>query len=101
MTAKGPQGWVQCEDHLPYYKDNSCSLPTAAVHDIFKQQKRSKNLAVVIAKAACSWALPRGHCLSEGACELLVSTRQPRARGKGSSHLVHTEFSNPRPGPFS
>ena len=25
--AKRPQGWVQCEDHLPYYKDNSYSLP--------------------------------------------------------------------------
>jgi hypothetical protein len=25
--AKGPQGWVQCEDHLPYYKDSPCSLP--------------------------------------------------------------------------
>jgi hypothetical protein len=25
--AKWPQGWVQCEDHLPYYKYNSCSLP--------------------------------------------------------------------------
>jgi hypothetical protein len=27
VMAKGPQGWVQCEDHLPYYKDTSCSLP--------------------------------------------------------------------------
>jgi hypothetical protein len=27
VMAKGPQGWVQCEDHLPYYKDSSCSLP--------------------------------------------------------------------------
>jgi hypothetical protein len=32
--AKGPQGWVQCEDHLPYYnKDNSCSLPRLHDHD--------------------------------------------------------------------
>jgi hypothetical protein len=29
VMAKGPQGWVQCEDHLPYYKDNSCGLPLA------------------------------------------------------------------------
>jgi hypothetical protein len=27
VMAKGPQGWVQCEDHLPYYKDSSCSFP--------------------------------------------------------------------------
>jgi hypothetical protein len=27
--AKGPQGWVKCADHLPYYKDNS----PAACHD--------------------------------------------------------------------
>jgi hypothetical protein len=27
VMAKGAQGWVQCEDHLPYYKYNSCSLP--------------------------------------------------------------------------
>jgi hypothetical protein len=25
--AKGPQGWGQCEDGLPYYKDSPCSLP--------------------------------------------------------------------------
>jgi hypothetical protein len=29
VMAKGPQGWVKCEDRLPYYKDNSCSLPLA------------------------------------------------------------------------
>jgi hypothetical protein len=29
--AKGPQGWVQCEDRLPYVKDNSCRLPR--LHD--------------------------------------------------------------------
>jgi hypothetical protein len=27
VLAKGPQAWVQCEDHLPYYKGGSCSLP--------------------------------------------------------------------------
>jgi hypothetical protein len=32
VMPKGPQGWVQREDHLPYYKDNaSCSLPR--LHD--------------------------------------------------------------------
>jgi hypothetical protein len=29
VMAKGPQGWVQCEDHLPYYKD----ITPAACHD--------------------------------------------------------------------
>jgi hypothetical protein len=33
VMAKGPQGWVQCEDHLLYYKDNSCSLPRPHNHD--------------------------------------------------------------------
>jgi hypothetical protein len=27
--AKRSQGWVKCEDRLPYYKDSSCSLPLA------------------------------------------------------------------------
>jgi hypothetical protein len=27
--AKRPQGWVKCEDRLPYYRDSSCSLPLA------------------------------------------------------------------------
>jgi hypothetical protein len=30
---KGPQGWVKCEDRLPYYKDNSCGLPGPHDHD--------------------------------------------------------------------
>jgi hypothetical protein len=48
--AKVPQGWVQCEDHIPCYKDNSCGLPLllSMIHDVFKQQRRSKNLAVVV-----------------------------------------------------
>jgi hypothetical protein len=33
VMAKGPQGWVQCEDHLPYYKHNSGSLPRLHDHD--------------------------------------------------------------------
>jgi hypothetical protein len=33
VMAKGPQGWMQCEDHLPYYKDNPCSLPRLHDHD--------------------------------------------------------------------
>jgi hypothetical protein len=36
--AKRSQGWVKCEDRLPYYKDNSCSLslattPRLRLHD--------------------------------------------------------------------
>jgi hypothetical protein len=27
VMAKRPQGRVQCEDRLPYYKGSSCSLP--------------------------------------------------------------------------
>jgi hypothetical protein len=94
--AKGPQGWVKYEDHLPCYKDNSCSLPLllSMIHGVFKQQRRSKNLAVVTAKVVWGSGLWKGRCLSEGACELLVSTRQP-ATAKSSpqeaepaSHLV-------------
>jgi hypothetical protein len=65
--AKEPQGWVQCEDHLPYYilQIQLLQLATAAVHGVFKQQRRSKNLAVVVVvKAASSgpgfW---KGRCL--------------------------------------
>ena len=31
--AKRSQGWVQCEDRLPYYRDSSCSLPLPRLHD--------------------------------------------------------------------
>jgi hypothetical protein len=27
--AKRSQGWVKCEDRLPYYRDSSCSLSLA------------------------------------------------------------------------
>jgi hypothetical protein len=65
-------------------------VATAVVHDVFKQQRRSQNVAVVTIVKVVSWGsgLWKGCCLSEGACELLVSTRQPRSRGKESSHLV-------------
>jgi hypothetical protein len=61
-----------------------------------RQERRSKNLVVVVVERSFledlaiqgSSGLWKGRCLSKGACELLVSTRQPRARGKGSSHLV-------------
>jgi hypothetical protein len=33
VMAKGSQGWVQCENRHPYYKDNSCSLPRLHGHD--------------------------------------------------------------------
>jgi hypothetical protein len=33
VMAKGPQGWVRCEDRLPYYKGNSCRLPRPRGHD--------------------------------------------------------------------
>jgi hypothetical protein len=33
VVAKGPRGWVKCEDRLPYYKDNTCSLPRPHDHD--------------------------------------------------------------------
>jgi hypothetical protein len=29
VMAKRSQGWVKCEDRLPYYKDSSCSLSLA------------------------------------------------------------------------
>jgi hypothetical protein len=29
VMAKRSQGWVKCEDRLPYYKYSSCSLPLA------------------------------------------------------------------------
>jgi hypothetical protein len=29
VMAKRSQGWVKCEDRLPYYKGSSCSLPLA------------------------------------------------------------------------
>jgi hypothetical protein len=31
VVAKRPQGWVKCEDRLPYYKGSSCSLPLATI----------------------------------------------------------------------
>jgi hypothetical protein len=31
--AKRSQGWVKCEDRLPYYRDSSCSLPLPRLHD--------------------------------------------------------------------
>jgi hypothetical protein len=34
VMAKRSQGWVKCEDRLPYYKDSSCSLPNLPrLHD--------------------------------------------------------------------
>jgi hypothetical protein len=30
VMAKRSQGWVKCEDRLPYYRDSSCSLPPLA-----------------------------------------------------------------------
>ena len=33
VMAKRPQGWVKCEDRLPYYRGNSCSLPLPRLHD--------------------------------------------------------------------
>ena len=27
VMAKRSQGWVKCEDRLPYYRDSPCSLP--------------------------------------------------------------------------
>ena len=33
VMAKRSQGWVKCEDHLPYYRDSSCSLPLPRLHD--------------------------------------------------------------------
>jgi hypothetical protein len=35
--AKGPQGWVQCEDHFPYCRNNSLQLattPRPRLHEI-------------------------------------------------------------------
>ena len=31
--ANRSQGWVKCEDRLPYYRDSSCSLPLPRLHD--------------------------------------------------------------------
>jgi hypothetical protein len=33
VMAKRPQGWVKCEDRLPYYRGSSCSLPLPRLHD--------------------------------------------------------------------
>jgi hypothetical protein len=33
VMAKRSQGWVKCEDRLPYYRDSSCSLPLPRLHD--------------------------------------------------------------------
>jgi hypothetical protein len=33
VMAKRSQGWVKCEDRLPYYRDSSCSLPLPRPHD--------------------------------------------------------------------
>ena len=38
VMAKRSQGWVRCEDRLPYYRDSSCSLslattPRLRLHD--------------------------------------------------------------------
>ena len=33
VVAKRSQGWVKCEDRLPYYRDSSCSLPLPRLHD--------------------------------------------------------------------
>jgi hypothetical protein len=34
VMAKRSQGWVECEDRLPYYKYSSCSLPNLPrLHD--------------------------------------------------------------------
>jgi hypothetical protein len=32
VMAKRSQGWVKCEDRLPYYRDSSCSLPLPRLH---------------------------------------------------------------------
>jgi hypothetical protein len=32
VMAKGPQGWVKCEDRLPYYRGSSCGLPRLHGH---------------------------------------------------------------------
>jgi hypothetical protein len=33
VMTKRSQGWVKCEDRLPYYRDISCSLPLPRLHD--------------------------------------------------------------------
>jgi hypothetical protein len=33
VMAKRSQGWVKCEDRLPYYRGSSCSLPLPRLHD--------------------------------------------------------------------
>jgi hypothetical protein len=33
VVAKRSQGWVKCEERLPYYRDSSCSLPLPRLHD--------------------------------------------------------------------
>ena len=48
--AKGPQGWVQCEDRLPYYKDSSCSWPLLLSMMSSNNRSDLKPSLVVIAK---------------------------------------------------
>jgi hypothetical protein len=45
VMAKRPQGWVKCEDRLPYCRDSSCSLPLPRLHDHNSTTREDEDLA--------------------------------------------------------
>jgi hypothetical protein len=60
--AKRSQGWVKCEDPLPYYRDSSCSLPLPRrLHDHNHNSATREDLAAGAAapgvKGPLEWAL--------------------------------------------
>jgi hypothetical protein len=53
VMAMGPQGWVQCEDRLPCYKDNSCVLPLLLLLSMMSSNNRGDlkmSLCVVVVR---------------------------------------------------
>jgi hypothetical protein len=47
VVAKRPQGWVQCEDHLPYYyRGNSCSLPLLLPPTMSSNNRGDQNISL-------------------------------------------------------
>jgi hypothetical protein len=60
--AKGPQGWVQCEDRLACYTGSSCSLLlllSMVLPCVFKQKRGSHffSAVVVVAVEVCKKSL--------------------------------------------